>query len=111
VIATQNAFSLNYLIEGVWRRYVKGERNWMGWDPTHVRFYTPWSLKKLLMEQGFVVEAQNSTYHFPYRFLARVLPPGFRGGRPFHVLDFAMGHHWPMNITGWSYHVRCKKPA
>ena len=45
IINTQNALSLNYLIQGVPRR-LRGDKKWMGWDPTHVRFYTPKSLRE-----------------------------------------------------------------
>ena len=33
LLSTQNSWSLNYLIEGAYRRWWCGERDWMGWDP------------------------------------------------------------------------------
>ena len=52
VLSTQNALSLNYIIEGSYNRLWLGRRDWMGWDSTHVRFYTPMNLSRKLRRAG-----------------------------------------------------------
>ena len=78
LISTQNSFSLNYLIEGFFHHQVLKKRKWMGWDPTHVRFYNPKSLFSLLRDIGFEITNVSGTYFIPYRlFFWEGLPPLF----------------------------------
>src|SRR3989344_35359 len=36
---TQNSFSLNYLMEGLLYFWLHGKKGFLGWGPTHIRFY------------------------------------------------------------------------
>lgn len=72
VVATQNCRSLNYIIEVPLQRYIIGNRRWMGWDSTHLRFYTPKSLVSLLMNSGFSVIKVAGTYFVPYMLATRI---------------------------------------
>jgi len=65
LLATQNSRSLNYILEAPIQRYVLKNLNWMGWDPTHVRFYTPKSLSHLMMNCGFIPFKIVGTYFIP----------------------------------------------
>ena len=49
ILSTQSSQSLNYFIEGSYQKYWRGNRDWRGWDQTHVRFYTPASLRRRLV--------------------------------------------------------------
>jgi len=69
LINTQNNFSKNYFIQGAYHR-LKGTKNWLGWDPTHVRFYNFVSLKNKLANTDFETEKWFGSYYFPYRLLA-----------------------------------------
>ena len=99
VISTQNAWSLNHLIEGFVQRRLLGRRQWMGWDPTHLRFYTPPSLAALLARAGLEVTAWRSSYLLPHK-----LPRG--QGRYLRLdfltrLDRLLGGRHPFARLGW----------
>lgn len=66
LIATQNSKSLNYLIEALIQRKILGNNNWMGWDPTHKRFYSIKQLQSLLFEQNLISVRRLGTYFIPY---------------------------------------------
>ncbi|MDQ7783572.1 MAG: class I SAM-dependent methyltransferase [Desulfomonilaceae bacterium] len=109
VVSTQNSLSLNYLIQGTYRRRVLGEKNWCGWDETHVRFYTPMSLNRKLAKAGFTSEGWRSVYVIPYKL------PGVPGsGKEFLRIDLlswidkALGGVFPYNRLGWNVIVRAR---
>src|SRR3989304_10278251 len=91
-ISTQNAFSLNYAIESFIYR-LRGNKEWKGWDPTHVRFYTPYSLKEKLQNAGFKAIRWYSIYHFPYKIIFKIITKLITGREKkcahpiFHFLD------------------------
>lgn len=74
VITTQNRLCLNYLIEGGLRKLLKPRQRWMGWDRTHLRFYTPNSLKELCVSAGLQPPIFNSAYIIPYKLFGVVFP-------------------------------------
>lgn len=102
VLSTQNALSLNYLMEGTYRRWVLRQQDWCGWDATHVRFYTPGSLRGKLAEAGLQIVAWRSAYVIPHKLPA---PPS--SGRQFLRLeavsraDRFLGRVFPLCILGW----------
>ena len=107
VLSTQNALSLNYLIEGSYNRLWLGRRDWMGWDPTHVRFYTPMNLGRKLRRAGLRSFSWRSVYLIPHRL------PGLPGtGRQFlrldalTLVDRMLGSIFPYNRLGWNVLVR-----
>ena len=107
VLSTQNALSLNYLIEGSYNRLWLGNRDWMGWDSTHVRFYTPMTLGKKLRRAGLRHFSWRSVYLIPYKL------PGLPGsGRQFlrldalALVDRLLGSIFPYNRLGWNILVR-----
>ncbi len=109
VLSTQNAFSINYLIQGMYRRHLLGDKQWFGWDETHVRFYTPMSLDKKLRHAGFTIQAWRSAYIVPYKLPA---PSGLN--RQFLRLDAlsrvdkALGWIFPYNRLGWNIMVKAQ---
>lgn len=66
LLATQNSNSITYVLEAPIQRYVLKNRNWMGWDPTHIRFYTPKHLLHLLTTSGLTPIEIDGTYFIPY---------------------------------------------
>ncbi len=105
VLATQNAWSLNWLLEGLVRR-LAGERAWRGWDPTHLRFYTPAGLAALLTRAGLAPLAWRSSYLVPHK-----LPRG--GGRYLRLefltaLDRRLGGRRPLDRLGWCLMVAAR---
>lgn len=46
---------------------------WLGWDPTHVRFYDERSPRAKLYAAGFETVAFNGTYYLPFHLPARIL--------------------------------------
>ena len=66
LVATQNSNSINYILEAPIQRYILKNRRWMGWDPTHLRFYTQKRLLHLLRNCGFATIEVAGTYFIPY---------------------------------------------
>jgi 2-polyprenyl-6-hydroxyphenyl methylase/3-demethylubiquinone-9 3-methyltransferase len=109
VISTQNAMSLNYLIEGTYHRVLRRDKDWYGWDPTHLRFYTPFSLENKLRKAGLTSVAWRSVYLVPYKL------PSFPGsGRqflridPLARIDRTLGAVFPYNRLGWNIIVKAE---
>ncbi|WP_051327955.1 class I SAM-dependent methyltransferase [Desulfatirhabdium butyrativorans] len=112
VLSTQNAFSLNYLIEGSYHRLLRGNRNWYGWDRTHLRFYTPRSLQQLLRQAGLKPVAWRSAYIVPHK-----IPAPASSRKAFYRLEFLsnvdhiLGSFFPWNRLGWNILVKAVKEA
>jgi 2-polyprenyl-6-hydroxyphenyl methylase / 3-demethylubiquinone-9 3-methyltransferase len=103
IVSTQNALSLNYLLQGTYNRNWLGDKDWYGWDPTHIRFYTPMGLEGKLKEAGFRAASWRSVYLIPYKL------PGIPGsGKQFLRLDALswvdrrLGAIFPYNRLGWN---------
>ncbi|MEW6138514.1 MAG: methyltransferase domain-containing protein [Thermodesulfobacteriota bacterium] len=109
VLSTQNSLSLNYLLQGTYRRHVRGEKDWCGWDETHLRFYTPMALRKKLHRAGLQTERWRSVYLVPYKLPA---PAGSK--RQFlrldalSWLDKTLGRTFPYNRLGWNVIVSAR---
>lgn len=107
VLVTQNKLSLNYLLEGAYHRILRSEKDWYGWDPTHLRFYTPRNLESALKRTGFRCLEWRSAYLLPYK-----LPPLPFSKKPFFridglsLVDILLGRRFPFNRFGWSLAVK-----
>jgi len=108
LVSTQNSFSLNYLIQGGYHK-LRGNHNWFGWDPTHVRFYNWITLRQALTIAGFEPISTFGSYYFPYRLLADKLGDFFES-KVFCLLEL-LGIYkvFPLSITGWNIGVVAKK--
>lgn len=107
VVSTQNSLSMNFLIEGTYQRIIAGNDEWFGWDPTHLRFYTTFSLEHKLKQAGFSPIAWRSVYLIPYKL------PGLPWSKkqflridPLSYVDRALGGVFPFNRLGWNIIVR-----
>lgn len=107
VLSTQNRISLNYLLQGTYHRHVLRNKNWYGWDETHLRFYSPMSLNRQLRDAGFLAVAWRSVYIVPYKF------PAFAQSKRQFIrldalshLDRLLGGIFPYNRLGWNIVVR-----
>lgn len=67
ILSTQNSLSLNYLLESFIQRYIARKVEWMGWDPTHLRFYSPKLLQRLLRTEGLNPIKFTGTYFIPHK--------------------------------------------
>ena len=103
IITTQNSFSFNYFFEGTIRK-VLGQKKWIGWDSTHVRWYNPWKLKRKFKATNLNVEKYSSSYFFPYQMI-NVLRKKEIKNKFFTLIDDHLGHKKPFNLTGWSISV------
>ena len=63
--STQNCWSLNFLLEVGYNRLWRGDTKWMGWDRTHLRFYSPRTLKRLMQRHGLIVQHWASHWIIP----------------------------------------------
>lgn len=110
ILSTQNAWSVNYLLEGAIQRFFLKNRNWRGWDPTHLRFYTPGRLTRLLAESGLRPIAWRSGYLIPHK-----IPRPFVKERTYirlellARLDRVLGRVAPFDRLGWSLMVRAER--
>jgi len=114
LLSTQNCNSLNYAIEMPIQRYVLKNRKWMGWDPTHIRFYNPKQLCQLLMNAGFYPVKIVGTYFIPY-----MMSLWFRKFKKIsevtynilwqlnEKLESKLNAFW--NLFGWGIIYLCKK--
>jgi 2-polyprenyl-6-hydroxyphenyl methylase/3-demethylubiquinone-9 3-methyltransferase len=115
-ISTQNSFCLNYIVEGLYQRYIRGQREWMGWDPTHVRFYNYQSLRALLQAQRLRPVKWLGTYHLPYRLFKLFGTKALqtveeKAGKWLHAPERIAGDRFPLNILGWNIIVLARKDA
>jgi 2-polyprenyl-6-hydroxyphenyl methylase/3-demethylubiquinone-9 3-methyltransferase len=103
VLSTQNSLSLNYLIEGTYQRKILGDKKWLGWDNTHLRFYTSLGLSRMLRKAGLEPQAWRSVYIIPHK----IPKPGAAGKKFYRIeafswLDKALGAVFPYNRLGWN---------
>ena len=109
IISTQNAVSLNYAIQGAYHRVLRHDKQWFGWDETHLRFYTPLGLARKLKAVGLECEAWRSAYIVPYK----IPKPGI-GPKKFYRLDAlswidrTLGSVFPYNRLGWNVIVKAR---
>lgn len=103
LVSTHSRWSLNFLVEGAYKRWWCGEKNWLGWDPTHLRFYTPRSLKRLLRRAGYRARRWWGVYIIPYN-IASWLVLGRRQVQldGLHKFDLWLGDLFPFNRLGWN---------
>jgi 2-polyprenyl-6-hydroxyphenyl methylase/3-demethylubiquinone-9 3-methyltransferase len=102
LVSTQSALSLTFLVESLYYRAWRGEVGWCGWDPTHLRFYTPRSLARKLRAAGFRPRRRHGFYIVPYRILTYALL--FRRWVELPALryvDLWLGGRFPFNLFGW----------
>lgn len=110
VLSTQNALCLNYLTQGFYHRILLREKDWYGWDETHLRFYTPGSLTRKLKSVGLKPITWRSSYIIPHKFPA----PHFSGKEFYRLesltlIDKTLGRTFPWNRFGWSLMVKAVK--
>ena len=103
LLSTHSTWSLNFLLEGTYKRWWCGERNWLGWDPTHVRFYSPRSLRRRLRAAGYATRRWAGLYIIPYNILSWFLL-GRRHVKldALHRVDLWFGGLFPLNRLGWN---------
>jgi 2-polyprenyl-6-hydroxyphenyl methylase / 3-demethylubiquinone-9 3-methyltransferase len=110
LLSTQNSSSLNYILEGSYQKLWCKNPKWYGWDPTHLRFYTPSSLKRKLINAGYQPEKWASVFIIPYNILSwlfllkrQIYFPGL------HRFDLLFGKTFPFNKCGWNIIVYARK--
>lgn len=109
VIATQNSWSLNYLIQGTYHRYIKGNKKWLGWDPTHVRFYNYSLLGKRLKKAGFRPRRWFGSYFFPYRLFGDHFGKIWESRIFCFIENTPLCLHLPLGVLGWNIGVIAQK--
>ena len=110
LLSTQNSRSLNYLLEGTYQKYWRGNSSWCGWDQTHLRFYTPASLRQKLERAGYRAERWASLYLIPYNILSWLFLLKLNIEIPaLHYCDLSIGRIFPFNRLGWNVIVRAKR--
>ncbi|MGO9568292.1 MAG: class I SAM-dependent methyltransferase [Desulfomonilaceae bacterium] len=109
ILSTQSSLSLNYLIQGMYHRVFRKDKDWFGWDETHLRFYTPMSLHRKLEAAGFQSVAWRSVYLIPYKLPA--LPSSdkmFVRLDALSWIDKKLGGIFPYNRLGWNIIVKAE---
>lgn len=112
ILSTQNSLSLYYYLEGLFQKFWLKNMDWCGWDTTHLRFYSPLSLKKILRDAGFKSLRWASVYVIPYNIvqwlLLRRKKIVINGLRHF---DLTFGRFFPFNRVGWNIIVSARKKS
>lgn len=110
ILSTQNSLSFNYLLEGSYQRLWLKHKDWCGWNSTHLRFYTPFSLGRLLRQAGYRPRRWRGLYIIPYDILSwltllrkRITLDGLRR------FDLVCGGIFPFNRLGWDVIVQAEK--
>lgn len=104
LFTTQNKASLNYLLEGGYRKYRGGEKNWLGWDETHVRWYTPWSLVNKIQKYGLQPASLHAVYLVPYNILFYLtLGKVKTKSYGLQTLDHLLGKRFPFKFFGFDF--------
>lgn len=108
LIATQNSSSINYLVGSFVHRWVLKNRRWMGWDPTHARFYNFERLSKLLESSSLELVKVASTYFVPYMQANRLRPLSAKLSQALYLIlkrindiPEKWGHRKPLKRHGW----------
>lgn len=108
-LETQNSLSLNYFFDGGYN-FLSGNKGWCGYDPTHLRFYNFKNLTEKLRQAGFKPIRWWGAYHFPYRFLSRLVLKRLIEWEGFHLVELLhLGDKLPFKYTGWAIGVIAKK--
>lgn len=103
ILSTQSSRSLTYLIEGSYQRFWRGNRKWLGWDQTHVRFYTPATLRRKLRQAGYHPQSWAGVYIVPYNILSWLTLLRTQIELPaLHHVDLTLGRWFPLNRLGWN---------
>lgn len=103
LLSSINSRSLNYLLEGSFEKHWRGNTAWCGWDQTHLRFYTPTSLRHKLEKAGYRADQWASVYLLPYNILSWLFLLKFTLDVPaLHYLDLTLGRVFPFNRLGWN---------
>jgi 2-polyprenyl-6-hydroxyphenyl methylase / 3-demethylubiquinone-9 3-methyltransferase len=103
LLSTHSRWSLTFLLEAGYRRWWQGDKNWFGWDPTHLRFYSPPALRRLLSEAGYEARNWSAVYLVPYDILSWLLLGRRRIEiEALHRVDLWWGNHFPFNRLGWN---------
>jgi 2-polyprenyl-6-hydroxyphenyl methylase/3-demethylubiquinone-9 3-methyltransferase len=110
LLSTQSSFSFNYLSEGTYQKVWCNNSQWFGWDQTHLRFYTPSSLRKKLLKAGYLPEKWASVYIIPYNLLSWFVLLKKEINLPWlHYFDLLLGKTFPFSKLGWNIIVRARK--
>jgi 2-polyprenyl-6-hydroxyphenyl methylase / 3-demethylubiquinone-9 3-methyltransferase len=110
ILTTQNSNSFNYVLEGGLRKILHPSVKWMGWDRTHVRFYTPKILNIIAKKVGFHSCQFNSGYIFPYKLASRLFPwISPRGPSFLYSIDKFCMKRRMFRKLGWNIMMVCKK--
>lgn len=110
ILSTQNRLSLNYLLEGSYQKYRCGNKDWCGWDSTHLRFYTYRRLKGLLADAGYRTIGWGGVYIIPYDIMSWLFLLKINLNMPFlHKFDLLAGALFPFNRLGWAIIVSAEK--
>jgi 2-polyprenyl-6-hydroxyphenyl methylase/3-demethylubiquinone-9 3-methyltransferase len=107
-LATQNNHSLNYVVEKAYHHLI-GNKEWCGWDSTHVRFYNSKLLRHVAHQAGFIPVAWHGMYHLPYRAITRFLLGAVWERQYLHLIEDCVGDQWPYSVTGWAIGVLLQK--
>jgi 2-polyprenyl-6-hydroxyphenyl methylase / 3-demethylubiquinone-9 3-methyltransferase len=110
LMSTQNNYSANYIIEGIARKVISPRKQWLGWDPTHVRWYNYKKLNHLLLNTGFEDFKYTSSYIVPYKLLLHFMPwVDSKKDSWLYRLDLKLQKIKIFNKIGWNILVVCSK--
>jgi 2-polyprenyl-6-hydroxyphenyl methylase/3-demethylubiquinone-9 3-methyltransferase len=103
LLSTQNSLSLNALLGTIWHCWIRRQGRYLGWDPTHLRFYTTMGITRMLAKHAYTVSGISSIYILPYGICnvhkAWLRPIVSISDR----FDRLLGGVFPFNRCGWNF--------
>lgn len=110
LMSTQNNYSPNFIIEGILMKLRNPFKKWLGWDPTHVRWYNCNRLKELITTAEFIDVRYSSTYIVPYKILLRLIPwIDSKKDNFLFRMDTTLQKFKMFRKIGWNILVVCRK--
>jgi 2-polyprenyl-6-hydroxyphenyl methylase / 3-demethylubiquinone-9 3-methyltransferase len=100
IITTQNSFSFNYIFEGMIRK-ILGQKKWIGWDSTHVRWYNFLKLQKKFEKANLKIKNYSGSYFFPYQII-KLITKKEPKNKSYTLIGDYFGNKKPFNVMGWS---------
>lgn len=112
MFTSQNRNSFNYFLEAGVRKLIFPKRVWMGWDRTHLRFYTPKNMRKLVNDAGLTYCKFDSAYIIPYKVVMMIPLPLFIKKRIYRIgfkIDRIVCELLCFSKAGWNLMIVAKK--
>jgi 2-polyprenyl-3-methyl-5-hydroxy-6-metoxy-1,4-benzoquinol methylase len=100
VVTTPNSFSLGHCLDVLYHRWYLGNKAYVGGaDPTHVRLYSTFRLRRLMAECGLRRRKLHAVGIFPANVISYVTRSKYKGSY-YGFIDRIIGGLFPFSVIG-----------